>query len=295
MDHRDEVADFLRSRRDRLTLEQAGLVAGGRRRVPGLRREEVALLAGISVDYYAKMERGDLRGVSPEILESVARALHLDDAEVDHLVDLAAASSHLAPTRRKSATPSPVSPNLRRVLDAITEAPAWIRGRRMTIQATNALAGALYRPVLADEVSRGNLARFLFFSPAARAFFPDWEHNADDVVATMRIYAGHNPTDKALTDLVGELVTRSEPFRTRWAAHNVRHHRSGTKRIHHPEVGDLTLHYEGMELPEHPDLFMYVYTAQPGSPSDEGLRLLGSLAAQPAEVAEGQGGARVSR
>ena len=286
MDQRGEAGEFLRTRRDRLTPERAGIVGGGRRRVPGLRREEVAMLASISVDYYAKMERGDLRGVAPEILDAVARALLLDEAETDHLHDLARAADPRPPARRAPRADQTVRPSLQRFLDAVTGAPVWVRDRRMTMIAANALGRALYRPVLDDADGRGNTARFMFLSPAARNFFPDWERSADDIVATMRTYAGQHPRDRRLTDLVGELATRSDAFRARWGAHDVRHHRTGVKRIHHPDVGDLELVYEAMDLPANPDWFMFAYTAEPGSPTADRLRLLASLAATPHESAE---------
>lgn len=286
MDQRTEVGEFLRSRREKVTPGQAGIVGGGRRRVPGLRREEVAMLANISVDYYAKMERGDLRGVSPEILDGVAQALQLDEAESDHLHDLARAADPHPVRRREHRAEQTVRPSLQRFLDAITGAPVWVRDRRMNVITANPLGKALYRPVLDDADGRGNTARFMFLSPAARNFFPDWEQGADDIVATMRGYAGQNPRDKQLTDLIGELVTRSDAFGRRWAAHNVRRHRTGVKRICHPEVGDLELVYEAMELPANPDWFMFGYTAEPGSATEEKLHLLGSLAATPQETSE---------
>jgi transcriptional regulator with XRE-family HTH domain len=279
VDQRNEIGEFLRSRRDRVKPQQAGIIGGGRRRVPGLRREEVATLASISVDYYAKMERGDLRGVAPEILDSVAKALLLDEAETDHLHDLARAADPHRARRRKAKPDTTVYPSLQRFLDAVTGSPVWVRDRRMNVVATNPLGSALYRPVLHDPDGAGNTARFVFFSPAARTFFPDWEQVADDIVATMRTYAGQHPRDKALTDIIGELVTRSDAFRQRWSAHNVRHHRSGVKRINHPEVGDLELTYEGWEFPANPEWFMFGYTAEPGSPTEDRLKLLGSLAA----------------
>ena len=278
MDQRDEVGEFLRSRRARVSPDSAGILAGGRRRVPGLRREEVAMLANVSVDYYARMERGDLAGVSPEILESIARVLRLDEAETDHLHDLAQAAGP-PPARRRRPADRTVRPGLQRFLDAVTGVPVWVRDRRMTFVTANSLGRALYAPVLDDPANQGNTARFMFLGPAARTFFPDWEQGADDIVATLRSYAGQNPRDKQLTDLVGELVTRSDAFRTRWAAHNVRHHHAGIKRIHHPAVGDLELTYEAMDLPMNPDWFMFAYTAEPGSPTADKLRLLGSLAA----------------
>lgn len=275
---KDDVGEFLRTRRDRITPEQAGVIGGGRRRVKGLRREEVALLAGISVDYYAKMERGDLGGVSPEVVESLARALRLDDAEVEHLHDLVRAAGPQPARRRKRAADATIRPSLQRFIDAVTGAPVWVRNRRMDFVAANPLGRALYAPLLDEPANRGNTARFVFLNPASQNFFPDWEQGADDIVATLRSYAGANPLDTGLTDLIGELVTRSDTFRRRWAAHNVRHHRTGVKRIRHPEVGDLEFVYEAMELPSYPELFMFAYTAEPGSPTEERVKLLGSLA-----------------
>jgi transcriptional regulator with XRE-family HTH domain len=278
MDQRNQVRDFLRTRRARLTPEQAGIIGGGRRRVPGLRREEVAQLAGVSVDYYARIERGDLSGVSSDVLDSLARALRLDDAETEHLHALAQAAGPQPARRRRRTATQEFRPSLQRFIDAITGAPVWVRDRRMDFIAANPLGRALYAPLLEDTDGRSNTARFMFLSPAARNFFPDWEQGADDIVATLRGYAGQNPRDKALTDLIGELVTRSDAFGQRWAAHNVRHHRTGIKRIHHPAVGDLELTYEAMELPANPEWSMFGYTAEPGSPTEERLKLLGSLA-----------------
>lgn len=272
------MAEFLRTRRDRITPERAGILGGSRRRVPGLRREEVALLAGVSVEYYARMERGDLTGVSPEVRDSLADALQLDEAETDHLHDLAkAAGPHRARRRQRTADNS-IRPSLRRFLDAITGAPVWIRDRRMTIVTGNALGRALYAPILDDPANQANTARFMFFNPSADTFFPDWDHGADEIVATLRSYAGQRPHDRGLTDLIGELVTRSDEFRMRWAKYNVRFHRLGIKRIHHPLVGDLELDYEAMELPANPDWLLFAHTAEPGSPTEERLKLLGSLA-----------------
>ncbi|WP_092804962.1 helix-turn-helix domain-containing protein [Rhodococcus globerulus] len=279
MDHRAQVSEFLRTRRDRIKPEEAGIIGGGRRRVPGLRREEVAFLAGVSVEYYARMERGDLAGVSSEVLDSIAKALQLDDAEIDHLADLARAAGPPPPRRRTRPGEQTVKPTLQRFLDSVTGAPMWVRDQRMDFVAANSLGRALYAPLFDDPANQGNSARFTFLDPAAQTFFPDWERNADDIVATLRIYAGQNPLDRRLTDLIGELVTRSETFRRRWAAHNVRHHRAGIKRIHHPAVGDLELSYEAMGLPANPEWFMFAYTAEPGSASEDRLKLLGSLAA----------------
>lgn len=275
------MQEFLRSRRARLTPAKAGLIAGSNRRVPGLRREEVALLAGVSVDYYAQLERGDLARVSDEVLGALARALQLDEAETSHLFDLARAA-HSGPEHRARprAAANQVRPSLQRFLDAITDAPAWVRNERMDFVATNRLGRALNAPLFADRRRPVNNARFVFLNEeASRQFYVDWEKGADDIVAAMRGYAGKQPHDTLLTDLIGELVTRSAAFRTRWAAHNVRFHRTGAKRIHHPVVGDLELVYEGLDLPADPGWHLYTFTAAPGSPSDERLRLLASWAA----------------
>ena len=277
MDQQGGVGGFLRTRRDRITPEQAGILGGGRRRVPGLRREEVAMMVGVSVEYYARMERGQLAGVSTEVLDSVARALRLDEAETEHLHALAQATGPERLRQRKSPQEQPFRPSLQRFIDAIAM-PVWVRDRRMDFVAANAVGRALYAPLLDDAASRGNTARFAFLSPAARNFLPDWERDASGIVASLRSYAGQNPRDKRLTDLIGELVTRSDDFRQRWAAHDVRHHHSGIKRIHHPAVGDLELVYEGMDFPANPEWFMFGYTAEPGSPTEERLKLLGSLA-----------------
>jgi len=283
MNRSEDAAEFLRSRRDRIKPEQARLLGGARRRVPGLRREEVAYLAGVSIDYYVRMERGDLRGVSPEVLDALARALQLDEAETAHLHDLARAAGPQSAQRRKRPVDQTVSPSLQRFIDGVTGAGVWVRDRKMDYVAANPLGRALYSPILADAADRGNTARFVFFNPASRNFFPDWERNADQLVATLRAYAGQHPHDKGLTDLIGELVTRSDTFRVRWAAHDVRFHRGGVKRMHHPEVGDLELSYDAMELPANPEWTMFAYTAEPGTPSAERLTLLGSLAASAAE------------
>ena len=282
MDNRAEVSEFLRTRRDRLTPEQAGTLGGGRRRVPGLRREELAMLAGMSVDYVAKMERGNLAGVSPEIIDALARALQLDDAETAHLHDLHRAATLITGRRRTpQLSAATVSATLQRFLDAITGTPVWVSNQRSDYVAGNPLGEALLAPMLEDPAARRNNALFTFLSPASRIFYPEWDAGADSVVASLRSRAGQNPHDKPLTDLIGELVTRSDGFRQRWARHDVRFHRGGTKRIHHPAVGDLEFHYEAFTLPNDPALTMYAYTTMPESPSEERVRLLGSLAATP--------------
>nr|WP_237497927.1 helix-turn-helix transcriptional regulator [Streptomyces sp. SID8377] len=270
------------SRRAKITPEQAGLSSGSRRRVPGLRRSEVAALADLSVEYYAKLERGNLAGVSPAVLEALARALRFDDAERAHLLNLAQAadgSDALTRPRRRRNTGQwkPQQP----AVDPgpITAGPAFVRNGRMDILAANQLARAFYTDVYATPANQANLARFNFLDPASRRFYPDWDQAADIAVAILRTEASRNPHDKDLHDLVGELSTCSDEFRTRWGAHNVRHH--GTKRFHHQAVGHLTLAYEGLEMAAEPGLTLTIYTAEPASPSEEGLRLLASWAATP--------------
>lgn len=286
--HSTEISDFLQSRRARITPERAGIIGGGRRRVPGLRREELAMLAGVSSDYYAKMERGHLAGVSAEVLDALARALQLDEAETDHLLDLARGDSPV-PVRRRTpkSTDHVVRPSLQRFLDTITGTPTIVQDRRTDVVATNALGRALLSPLLDDPANQGNNARFTFLNPASRNFYVDWEQGASSLVASMRSHAGKNPHDRDLTDLIGELVTRSDDFRRRWAAHDVHFHRSGTKRLHHPEVGDVEVAFEAMQLPDSPGWTMYGYTTVPGSPSDERVRLLGSIAASETAAAAG--------
>lgn len=236
------------------------------------------MLAGVSVDYYVQLERGRLTGASDGVLDGVARALHLDDAEREHLFDLARRATGPVPATRRRSPTKPVRPVLQHMLDAISDAPAWIRNDRHDILATNRLARALYAPILADPRRPANTARFIYLDPAAREFFTDWDKAADDIAAMLRSEAGRNPYDKNLTDLIGELSTRSEIFRQRWADHNVRHHRTGIKKLRHPEVGDLQLHFEAMTLTSDPDLTLLVYTAEPGTPAADNLRLLATWA-----------------
>ena len=280
MDNRAQVREFLISRRERISPAAAGLPAygGSNRRVKGLRREEVALLAGVSIDYYVRMERGNLSSASDAVLDGVASALQLDEAERAHLFDLARAAQPSSPRQRRQKT-SGVTEGIKQILDAITDAPAWVRNARHDLLAANRLARALYAPVLADPRRPANNARFTYLDPAAREFFADWERAADDIAAMLRSEAGSNPHDKQLVELIGELSTRSEEFRTRWAANNVRFHRTGHKRLHHPVVGTLDLHYEAMEFPAHPGLTLLTYTAAAGTPTADSLKMLASWAA----------------
>ncbi|WP_329016286.1 helix-turn-helix transcriptional regulator [Streptomyces sp. NBC_01601] len=280
MDNREEVREFLTSRRAKITPDQAGLPAGSRRRVPGLRRSEVAALADMSVEYYSKLERGNLAGVSPSVLEALARALQLDDAERAHLANLAqAADGSDALTRRRTKDQWKPHRSLQWTLDAITAGPAFVRNGRMDVLAANQLFRAFYTNLYATPGNQQNLTRLTFLDPAARRFYPDWDAFADVTVAIVRAEAGRNPHDKYLHDLVGELCTRSDAFRTRWGAHNVRHHGTGTKHFHHHAAGGLTLAFEGLEMASAPGLTLTIYTVEPGSPSEEGLRLIATWAA----------------
>ncbi len=284
MDNGNEMRDFLISRRAKITPDQAGLPAyGGNRRVAGLRREEVAILAGVSIDYYTRLERGRAAGVSDSVLESIARALQLDEAERAHLHDLARAADTPVPRAPRRPSAQQVRPSVRRILDSMG-APAYVRNARLDILAANRLGAALLAPVLSSPAQPANNARFMFLDPDAPGFFIDWERQAQDVVAMLRTEAGRSPHDKALSNLIGELSTRSENFRTWWAAHNVRFHRTGVKRFHHPVVGDLTLTFEGLELAADTGLRLNAYSAEPGTPSDDALKLLASWAATPAEA-----------
>jgi len=280
MDTRSEIRDFLTTRRARITPEQAGLPAyGGNRRVAGLRREEVALLAGMSVDYYTRLERGNARGASDAVLDALARTLQLDEAERAHLFDLVHASNAAtAGTVRRPPRPQ-VRPAVQRILDSMTTTPAYVRNHRLDILAANRLGQALFAPVFDSPAQPPNPARFLFLDARAPDFYLDWERQAQDTVAMLRSQAGRSPHDKALSDLIGELATRSQPFRTWWAAHNVRFHRSGVKRFHHPVVGDLTLAFEALDLAADENLRISAYTAEVGTPSEDALNVLASWAA----------------
>jgi transcriptional regulator with XRE-family HTH domain len=282
VDNRSEVREFLTTRRARLTPDQVGLPTTAGRRVPGLRRSEVATIAGLSVEYYARLERGQISGASSGVLESVARALQLDETERTHLLDLARAADGIPTSgrsRRRTPTKAASRLSLQWALDAITAGVAFVRDAQQNLLATNALGRAFYSPVIGDGGRSPNLARFQFLDPAARDFYPDWDRFAEMCVGIMRGEAGRDPHDRGLQDLVGELSTQSEVFRRLWADHNVRTHGAGTKRFNHPVVGELTLAYEELAITAEPGLVLLVYTAEPGSPSAERLRLLGSWAA----------------
>ncbi len=278
MDNRTEIRDFLATRRAKLTPEQVGLPTFGRRRVPGLRREEVAVLAGVSPDWYIRLEKGHIAGVSDNVLDAVARALQLNDAEREHLFNLARAAKPVRTPRRRNKAPIP--PSVQRVLDSMTgTAAAFVRNGRLDILASNALGRALYSPVLDEPAHRCNIARFDFLDTRAVDYYPDYDGALAVAVALLRTEAGRHPHDPDLTELVGELATRSEAFRTRWGAHDVRLHRGGTKTFNHPAVGYLELTYDSMELVAAPGLVLTAYTAEPATPSADNLALLASWAA----------------
>jgi len=279
-DVRGEIREFLRTRRAKLSPTQAGLptYGGDRRRVSGLRREEVALLAGISSEYYTRLERGNATGVSPSVIDAIAHALQLDDAERTHLLDLLRTAGTTRRPRRRPAQQR-VRPTVQRVLDSMVATPALVLNRRLDILAANQLGCALFSPIYTDPVRPPNNARFIFLDPYATEFFGDWDKVANDTVALLRAEAGRDPYDRGLSDLIGELSTRSQEFRVRWAAHNVRIHTTGIKRIHHPVVGDLELAFESFPLAADPSQGLLTYTAEPGSPSQDALRLLASWAA----------------
>jgi len=283
VNNRAEVREFLTSRRAKITPEQAGLPAAGARRVPGLRRSEVAALAQVSVEYYSKLERGAIAGVSASVLDGIARALQLDDAERAHLFHLAHAadgtSAGMRPRRRVGRAWQPRA-SLIWVLDTIA-APAIVRNGRMDLLATNTLGRAMHSPVYeATGERQPNFARFTFLNlDAARDFYPHWELAADTCVSILRTEAGRDPHDKIMHDLVGELSTRSKDFCRRWSSHDVRLHGAGTKLFHHGVVGDLELAYESVDMISDPGLTLTIYAAEPSSPTARALDLLGSWAA----------------
>ncbi len=277
MDNRAEIRDFLATRRAKLTPERVGLPAGGRRRVPGLRREEVAVLAGVSTDWYIRLEKGHISGVSDDVLAAVARALQLTEAEREHLFNLARTAKPARTPRRRAKIQVPAS--VQRVMDSMTGTAAFVRNGRLDILAANQLGRALYAPVLDNPAHRANIARFDFLDPRAGDFYPDHDGALTIAVALLRAETGRHPDDPDLTALIGELATHSEAFRTRWAAHDVRIHRGGIKTFHHPAVGHLELAYDSMDLIAAPGLILTAYTAEPATESADNLALLAAWAA----------------
>lgn len=281
MDNRTEVRDFLTARRARLKPEDVGLPNfGGRRHVKGLRREEVAMLAGVSSEYYARLERGDVAGVSDQVLDALADVLQLDDTERAHLANLARTASATGRTRRPKVAPQSVRPGVLAAVNAITGAPAFVRNGALDILAVNDLGRAYYAPLFeAAGDGTPNIAKFNVFDPAARSFYPDWTRAIDGTVAILRYEAAKNPYDRRITEVIGELSTRSEVFRDRWANAVVHRHDAGLKVAIHPAVGELSLHMVGTEVITEPGLSIMIYSAEAGSAGEEKLRLLASWAA----------------
>jgi hypothetical protein len=249
------------------------------------------MLAGVSPDYYTRLERGNLSGVSDSVLEALCQALRLDEAERSHLYDLARAAN-TGPRTRRRPTRQQVRPGIQHLLDAMTDAPAFVRNGRLDILAANHLAQALYSAAFDTAARPANLARFCFLDQRAQDFYPEWEDAANTTVALLRTEAGRDPYDKALTDLIGELVTRSDDFRFRWGAHEVRLHQTGVKRFAHPVVGRFDLGFEAMPMPADPGLTLTAYSAEPGSPASDALRLLASWGGnhhQPSRARAGRG------
>ncbi|WP_250036884.1 helix-turn-helix transcriptional regulator [Paractinoplanes maris] len=289
MDNTSEVRAFLTSRRAKITPEQAGIPAYGSRRVAGLRRGEVAALAGVSVEYYTRLERGHLGGASDSVLDALARALRLDETETAHLHHLARAAGPAPIRARARRKPPEIRPAIRRVLDSMTGVPAFLRNHRFDILAANPLGLALYAPMLtAGPMLPVNSMRFTFLDPHAQAYYPEWTQVAGSAVAALRIAAARNPDDQQLMNLIGELSMRSEPFRTMWAAQEVYVHRHGTKRLRHPAIGELDLAFEVLELPGDDGLTILTYSAEPGTPSGDGLELLATWAATQVGTAAAQ-------
>lgn len=280
-----ELREFLRLRRARLTPEAVGLDPGdGHRRVPGLRREELARLAGVSVDYYVRLEQGRNASVSAAVLDAIARALQLDEHERAHLFDLAKPAP--AAARRRSPRPQRVRPGVRLLLDTLPT-PAFVLGRRLDVLATNGMARALLCDFDALPPAERNHARWIFLDPATRELYVDWETIARENVAMLRLDAGRNPDDQELSALIGELTIKSPEFAGWWSRHEVMRRSHGSKRYHHPVVGPLTISYEALPIPDDPDQTLFVYSAEPGTPSAEALALLGSWSLEAAEPPAG--------
>jgi transcriptional regulator with XRE-family HTH domain len=288
MDNSNEVRDFLTSRRARLSPEDVGLPDfGGRRRVKGLRREEVAMLTGVSTEYYARLERGQIAGVSEQVLDALSGVLKLDDAEREYLGNLSHAAQATSRTRKPKSAARSVRPGILAALTAITGAPAFVRNGAMDILAVNDLGRAFYSPLYAKVNNTvPNLAKFNIFDPAAQSFYPDWMAAVDATVAVLRQEAGRDPYNKRITEVIGELSTRSEVFRDRWANANVRKHDAVAKIANHPIVGDITLQLVGTEIISEPGLSLMIYAAEPGTAAEDQLQLLASWAATNLREAE---------
>jgi transcriptional regulator with XRE-family HTH domain len=293
----EELREFLATRRARISPQQAGLPSLGHRRVPGLRREEVAILTGVSAEYYTRLERGNAGGVSESVLESLARALQLDVAERAHLYNLVRASTPAARANRRPST-SRVRPGVQRLLDRMPSVPAFIQNGRLDMLAANTLARALYCDLydgaaVDDHTGVPNHARFMFLDPRAVDMYPNWTRTAGDTVTQLRAEAGRRPDDRELNALIGLLSSRSPQFAALWATHNVRWHTTGSKQFHHRVAGDLTLDYEAMELPADPGHTLITFTAPAGSSAEQALAFLGSWATNAATLAQPEQSGRV--
>jgi transcriptional regulator with XRE-family HTH domain len=286
-DVREELRDYLSTRRARLKPADVGLPDVDGRRVPGLRREEIALLAGVSVDYYVRLEQGRNRNVSLSVLDAVARALQLDDAERQHLIDLAQPVTGIS--KRRSVPRQRVRPAVRHMLTALTEQPAFVMGHRMDVLAANALADHLMGGALTGPGGDRNLARYIFLDESARELHSNWPAVAEETVAMLRLYAGQNPEDPGLSKLVGDLTLRSPEFARFWAAHDVRSRPFGSKTYRHPLVGDVTVAFEALEFPGDSGQRLCIYTAEPGSSSEQALRLLATLIGSPSGMRDIEG------
>lgn len=277
MDIAKDIREFLMTRRAKITPEQVGLAPGVRRRVPGLRREEAAQLAGVSTEYYTQIERGNVAGVSDEVLQAISRALRLSDDETVHFFDLVRAGAGTrTSTRNKRAAVKKLPEGVQALMDGMAGTPAIVLDGNLDILAANPLGRLLYSPLYDRALGRPNFARFIFFDSAAAQVFPEWERSADEAVGLLQAEAARDPHSAAITQIVGELATQSVEFRTRWAAHNVTAHRHGVKRFGHPEFGDLTLTYNVFEVAAAPGLSLVGYTAEPNSPSAQALSIMSS-------------------
>jgi len=289
--NRGEIRDFLVSRRAKITPAQVGLPAGARRRVAGLRREEVAVLAGVSTEWYTRLEKGHIGGVSEDVLDAVARALRLDDDERTYLFDLARSS------RSEGRTPSgrrdvEIPPQIQWLLDSMTMSSAFVRNGRTDVVASNPLTRAVYAPMFGsatvDQRGRPNIARYIFLDSGAQDFFVDWDAAGSATAALLRAEAAREPRDRALRELVGELSTLSPEFRGLWAAHDVLIRHDGVKRLQHPDVGHLELTFQSVDLPLSGRAVhnLITYTAEPGTTSEDRLKLLASWAATQSPATE---------